>query len=49
MRRIVASRLPFEEADKLAMELLASDHYKDVYVMKGENDLYEVWVEDKEE
>jgi len=46
---MVALRLPFEEADELAMELLASGHYLDVYIMKGEDNLYEVWVEDKEE
>jgi len=48
MRRRVAIRTSYKEAQNLAAELMASGHYEDVYVMK-DGDVFEVWVEDKEE
>ena len=48
MRRMVAIKASLKEAEDLAAELFASGHYEDVYVMK-DGDVYEVWVEDKEE
>ena len=48
MRRMVAIKVSFKEAEDLAAELMASGHYTDVWVFKS-GKAYEVWVEDKEE
>ena len=48
MRRIVAIKTSFEEAENLVAELMASGHYIDVWVFKS-GKVFEVWVEDKEE
>ncbi len=48
LRRKVAEKASYKEAEDLVTELFASGHYEDVYVMK-DGDVYEVWVEDIEE
>jgi len=47
MRR-VAIVDTYKEAEDLASELTASGHYIEVCYFRSEDDLYEVWVEDKD-
>jgi len=48
LRRMVAIKASYKEAENLAAELMASGHYADVWVFRS-GKAYEVWVEDKEE
>ena len=47
--RKVANGLTLREAQDLVSELWGQGYYEDVDLMKAEEGLYEVWVEDKEE
>lgn len=48
LRRMVAVKNNFEDAQNLAAELMSSGHYADVWVFRS-GKVFEVWVEDIEE